>query len=530
MNIKSLIQNPEGRRLELKEKLPSKSDLSKTIIAFANDAGGILLIGIKDSPREVIGIPDEDVFQMEEQISSLIFDTCAPVIIPDISAINIDGKLVIKVQVYRGGNIPYYLKSKGKNNGTYIRVGSSNRLATEEIITELERLKRNISFDSEPIPDIEYDSLDISHLKTTYLEKTGENLDVSGFKKLNLVKSYLEELKGTHALLLLSDDDRKAEYFPYAKIECARFKGTTVDTFIDRKTLDGNLLDQVEQAYKFVLLYIRQSAETEGVYTKTHWQYPVKAIREVIRNAVIHRDYSLTGKDIKIAIYDDMVEITSPGKLLPSVDYGEMEARQSEIRNKVIAPFFKHLGLIDQWGNGLKLIADELKNYDNIELKWNETGLQFQVQFIVKNFQNTQKEILVVKEGTGVGGESWNFETDSEVFETGDSPIYQKSVGVEINKKGVESGVELGDSGAESGGGSAMALNIIRLLYLEVLSKSEIAQKLGKKKPTRYLNELVVKMLKEETIERTIPEKPNSRLQKYRLTAKGKRLAEKISK
>ncbi len=79
-----------------------------------------------------------------------------------------------------------------------------------------------------------------------------------------------------------------------------------------------------------------------------------------------------------------MIEITSPGKLPPSVDFNDMEARQSEIRNRVIAPFFKHLGLIDQWGNGLKLIADELKNYDMIEFKWSEVGLQFQVQFINK--------------------------------------------------------------------------------------------------------------------------------------------------
>lgn len=80
----------------------------------------------------------------------------------------------------------------------------------------------------------------------------------------------------------------------------------------------------------------------------------MKAIREIIRNAIVHRDYSLTGKDVKVAIYDDMVEITSPGLLPPSIDYSAMESRQSDARNKVIAPVFKRLGIIDQWGNGLK--------------------------------------------------------------------------------------------------------------------------------------------------------------------------------
>ena len=104
---------------------------------------------------------------------------------------------------------------------------------------------------------------------------------------------------------------------------------------------------------------------------------------------MVHRDYSLTGKDVKVAIYDDMVEITSPGLLPPSIDYAAMESRQSDARNKVIAPIFKRLGIIDQWGNGLKLIADELKEYPGIELRWKEVGLSFQVQFVNINHNST---------------------------------------------------------------------------------------------------------------------------------------------
>lgn len=386
MNIQTLLTQPEGRRLEFKEKLPAKADLCKTIISFANDAGGVLYLGIKDSPRMIVGLPEDDIIQTEEQISNLIFDNCYPVIIPEISILNINDKLILKVQIYSGSNMPYHLKQKGKAKGTYIRIGSSNRLANEEIIIEMERLKRNISFDNELRLELDYNTLNIDRLNTLYLEKTGTACDQTSLKKLKILKEYNGELRVTNALLLFSDDHNKSDFFPYAKIECGRFKGTSVDTFIDRKTYDGNILDQVEQSYEFVLRHINQSAVTEGVYTKTRWQYPVKAIREVIRNAVIHRDYSLTGKDIKLAVYDDMVEVTSPGRLLPSVDFDNMDVRQSEIRNKVMAPFFKHLGLIDQWGNGLKLISDELKQFPNIELKWSEVGLQFQVQFIIKNY------------------------------------------------------------------------------------------------------------------------------------------------
>lgn len=100
-----------------------------------------------------------------------------------------------------------------------------------------------------------------------------------------------------------------------------------------------------------------------------------------------HRSYSLVGKDTKVAVYDDMVEITSPGLLPPSIDYAAMESRQSDARNKVIAPVFKRLGIIDQWGNGLKLVAEEMKSYPEIELRWREVGLPFQVQFIKRNYR-----------------------------------------------------------------------------------------------------------------------------------------------
>jgi len=137
--------------------------------------------------------------------------------------------------------------------------------------------------------------------------------------------------------------------------------------------------------------------------TPDRWEYPVIAIREVIRNAVIHRDYSLTGKDIKIAIFDDKIEITSPGKLLPTVDFNDMEAGQSDIRNKILAPVFKRLGIIEQWGNGLRLIARELQNYHKIALEWKEPGIAFSVTFLKKNFVTELTEIYTNASGKTSG-------------------------------------------------------------------------------------------------------------------------------
>ncbi len=392
MNLKETIKQPEGRRLEFKVEIPAKSDLAKTIVAFSNDAGGVLYLGIQDKPREIIGLPENDLVNIEEQVANLIHDNCSPIIIPEISFVTIEGDHLVKVEVFRGNDLPYFLKSKGKRDGTYIRVGSTNRKATPDIIAELERQKRHISFDAELNFDTSYQALELNELSDFFTSKTKEDLNENALKKLHLIGAHQNDFKPTNALLLLSDDPLRKEVFPYAKIECARFKGVTADEFIDQKTIDDNIALQAEGVYNFVLRHINKGAIVNSVYTESRWEYPVTAIRETIRNAIVHRDYSLKGKDIKVAIYDDMIEITSPGKLLPSIDFNELEARQSDIRNRVIAPFFKKTGIIDQWGNGLKLIADELKEYPEIDFKWFEKGLQFQVQFIKKEF--VHKEAL----------------------------------------------------------------------------------------------------------------------------------------
>ena len=381
MKIEEVIKQPEGRRIEFKENLPTKTDLRKTIVAFANDAGGEIFIGIKNQPRKVIGIPEEKLLEIEEKISNIVHDNCYPLILPEIFFINHEGKHIVVVKVYKGNNPPYYIKNKGKENGTYIRAGSNNRIADREIIEELERQKLNISFDSLPIYSKEFSNLDISLFKKQFEEITGEPITKNVLKKLNLIVEDRVIEFPTNALVLLSNDEIRERLFPYAKIECARFKGTVPGDFIDQKTIDSPLSFQAEESYKFVLRHISQGSKYEGVYRKDRWEYPVIAIREVIRNAVIHRDYSLKGQDIKIAVFDDKIEITSPGKLMPTIDFNDMESGQSDIRNKVLAPVFKKLGIIEQWGNGLRLIAEELKKYPEIKIEWSEPGFAFRVTF-----------------------------------------------------------------------------------------------------------------------------------------------------
>ena len=388
MKIIEKIKSPEGRYLEFKETIPENESIAKTAVAFSNDGGGEIFLGIKNNPRIIAGIDEKDLFMFEEKIANIINDNCSPAILVDIVSVKVDNKYLLIVKIPKGGIPPYYLKAYGKDKGTYIRVGSSNRLASLEILQEIERKKLNISFDFLPVYDIISEKLDLTRFSKIYYQTTGKNVNKTSYEKLGLIKKEGDKYFATNAGILFSDNDIKKSVFPYSKIECARFKGQKTDIIIDSKTIDDSICLQAEKVIDFIERHINKGSKIGIVYREEKWEYPISAIREIIINAIVHRDYSLTGKDIKVAIFDDMLEITSPGTIPPSIDLNDLSTGQSEIRNKTIAPIFKELKLIEQWGTGFQKLFESLKEYPNLEVKFNQPALSFQVQLIKKVTQS----------------------------------------------------------------------------------------------------------------------------------------------
>ena len=140
MNINELIAQPEGRRLEFKGELPTNSDIAKTIVAFANDAGGDIYIGINDKPRQIIGLPEKELTQIEEQISNMIYDRCYPTILPEVSFLSVEEKHLIRICIYRGSMPPYYLKEKGKSLKIEIEVRNFDELEQAMKVGGIDRI------------------------------------------------------------------------------------------------------------------------------------------------------------------------------------------------------------------------------------------------------------------------------------------------------------------------------------------------------------------------------------------------------
>ena len=162
--LESLITQNESKTLEFKENTKSLTPILKTIVAFANTAGGTIVIGVSDKEKRIVGV--KNPLQEEERLANIISDSIRPLLIPDIQILSIRNKelLVINIPHLAG---PFYLKSSDVERGTYVRAGSTNRLADSETILSLKMLAKNTTFDELPCIGSTFSDVDDDILKSS---------------------------------------------------------------------------------------------------------------------------------------------------------------------------------------------------------------------------------------------------------------------------------------------------------------------------------------------------------------------------
>ncbi len=344
--IRELLRQGESKTVELKAELPSGSQIAKTVCAFANRAGGQIILGVGND-RSIIGMDVSTIDDAMDRLANMIHDQVLPMILPEIYTYDLDDKVLVVIRIYPGNATPYYLKSKGKMDGTYLRVGAVNKQADLEMIQELERNRRNLSYDEdiarEMTPDDQSSLIDL--IQSAFKRTIG----LAQLLNMKLVQPSGDLYYWTHAADILLG---KPEH---CRIECARFIDESAVEFLDRKTYGGNLIEQVESAIIFLKnhLFLRGTIAEGKLVRQDQLELPEAALREAVINAVIHRDYSIAGSTIKIAVYDHRVDIISPGGLTKTITVEEIYAGRSEIRNKIIARIFRDAGLIEAWGSGV---------------------------------------------------------------------------------------------------------------------------------------------------------------------------------
>jgi predicted HTH transcriptional regulator len=334
---------------------------------------------VEDKNKTITGIDEQEIHILEEKIANIVYTIVEPTPSNHITIQNVDGKLLLKIDVFPGSLKPYHLKSKGELEGTFIRVGSTNRKADIETIEELRRQRMNISFDETSVIDASLEYLHTRNIEF-YLNKREEVRDIPRvepdtkfLKKIKAIQQQNGSIYPTAAgILLFSNEPEK--YIPGAIIKCARFKGTEMDEFLDQKIIKGSLFSQIEETIAFFKKNVKRGAKIEGVYRKEEYEYPETAIREAVINAICHRDYSRKGADIKFAIFDDRIEITSPGGLLPQISLSDLGTGVSELRNKIIGRIFNETGLIEGWGTGIRRIRKQIEEKGLVPPEFRESN------------------------------------------------------------------------------------------------------------------------------------------------------------
>ncbi len=179
----------ESNNIEYKVEIPTdKKKFLKTVVAFANGNGGQLVFGVEDKTNKVIGIDREHLFQNMDTITNSIFEACEPKILPDLSLRTIDDKTVIVVNILPGSYKPYYLKSEGVVEGTYIRVSATTRRAEWHILQELILEGQNKFYDQQIVNDLEIDDEDIQKFCDSLKQVAMKNI-LSEEEKKNMIFS-----------------------------------------------------------------------------------------------------------------------------------------------------------------------------------------------------------------------------------------------------------------------------------------------------------------------------------------------------
>lgn len=392
------IRAGESINIEFKREVPKKSEkYIKSVVAFANTAGGKIIIGVDDETHEIVGVDKDEVFKIMDNITNTISDMCYPQIFPNIGADTIDGKSVIVVEIYPGASRPYYIRALGKESGTYVRVSGTSRHADEAILKDLELQGTNHSFDEMICVEQKYDVEKAEELcaaiKNYMVEAARTKSDKEKVKDVtiqNLVNwGVLKNMDGTlmptNAFVLLTDNT-----FPFAKIQCALFKGTERVVFIDKRDFEGPLYEQIEEAYEFVLKHINLGAEINGLVRTDAYEIPTEAVREAIVNATTHRNF-LDRACVQVAVYDDRVEVTSPGMLYGGLTIDQIKEGGSKIRNRCIAEVFSRMKIIESWGTGIKRMFSSCKEYGVREPELLEIGDSFRVNLYRPSYDETPK-------------------------------------------------------------------------------------------------------------------------------------------
>lgn len=381
----------ECKTLEYKCDLPPNlAGIIKTCVAFANTAGGRIILGIEDETRKVIGLKKDAIEKSLECLSAAVYEAVSPAVIPEVFHQSVVGKDLIVIEIARGSSPPYFVKRLGSVKGVFVRVGPTTRAASPEHIQELMSFRSRVSYDEEPLP-CSLDDLDSKLLEQAYGTSPSRELLIS--EKV-LVKSANRQ-PAVSVAALLAFGKRPDKVISEATAMCTRFRGESGRDIVESVEFQGPVSDLTSRMLDFLQRHLERNMTLRGAYLRGEELIPLAALREAIVNALIHRKYNVASS-VKIAVFDHRVEVFSPGGLPGLITLRQLGDGSSHLRNPLLAKFSRRLRIVEKLGTGIRLMREECQKKGIVPPEFFEDGDFVKTVFRTERFQQSARDLSAV--------------------------------------------------------------------------------------------------------------------------------------
>lgn len=371
-DILALLQQGEGQEIELKTERASARTLAESLVALANASGGTVLVGVDPKSGRLLGLKDAEAARDKALQAGLL--TEPPLIIPMPEVVPLDDQTVLVITVPPG--LPHVYSLRGKY---LIRVGAQNKPLAPKRLRRLIIERGEVSFESlvssgATLDDIDWDKAEryLASLEGLSAAATEEALHNRGC----LVRED-GGYRPTNAGVLLFGVQPEC-FVKSSEIIVARYAGREMSDAFVREDIRGTLPDQIRRAEAFLVSNMKRGVRLVSLEREEQVEYPTKAVREAIVNAVAHRDYSIRGDEIRVFMFSDRIEFYSPGRLPGHVTVDNI-VQERFSRNEVIVQVLADMGFIEHLGYGIDRMIKLMRDYGLPAPRFQETAGGFRV-------------------------------------------------------------------------------------------------------------------------------------------------------
>jgi ATP-dependent DNA helicase RecG len=348
--LREHIRQGESLYQELKESDAHTDDIAAALVAFANTEGGRILFGVADS-GDIVGVPNPN--RLTQRIDQIAYNNCEPPITVMQEIVPTTNGTVVVVQVPKGDLRPY----RTARGDFFVRTSSGRRRASRQELLRLFQEAESLHYDEKPVLQSSLTDLDTLGFQRFFEHAYGYSLTdeqlTPTMQNMRLITPYHGQLTPTVAGILCFGRNPQ-RFLPTALVNAARIAGDQLaNEPLDVKVIDGTLFDMTEDTMRFLKIHLPTPHRIVGLEPERRPAIPEEALRELLVNALVHRDYTIPAP-IRVLMFDDRLEIHTPGHLPNTVTIESILLGASHVlRNPTLYILFYRSGLVTHLGSGV---------------------------------------------------------------------------------------------------------------------------------------------------------------------------------